>query len=56
MEGEITKLPGFVDFNFKFKTKTGSYILKISRPDFELEYILPFHNADAFLTLKAAGN
>nr|NQU89219.1 phosphotransferase [Bacteroidota bacterium] len=31
--GEVTPLPGELDFNFRIKTNTGSFILKISRPD-----------------------
>lgn len=39
LEGEIKSLPGELDFNFRIKTKSESYILKISRPDEDLEYL-----------------
>ncbi|MCX7549740.1 aminotransferase class III-fold pyridoxal phosphate-dependent enzyme [Xanthomarina sp. F2636L] len=39
LEGEIKSLPGELDFNFRLKTKTESYILKIGRPDEDLEYL-----------------
>ena len=38
IEGEISILHGESDFNFKLKTSTENYILKISRPDSQLEY------------------
>ncbi len=34
IEGEITPLPGEIDFNFKITGRNHSYLLKISRPDF----------------------
>jgi len=39
IDGEAIVLPGELDFNFRIKTKTESYILKISRPDEEVNYI-----------------
>tara|TARA_B100001248_G_scaffold103616_2_gene77211 strand:- start:2351 stop:5380 length:3030 start_codon:yes stop_codon:yes gene_type:complete len=40
IEGEITSLNGEVDFNFRVITnKSKKYLLKISRPDYEQEYI-----------------
>jgi 4-aminobutyrate aminotransferase-like enzyme/Ser/Thr protein kinase RdoA (MazF antagonist) len=39
MEGLCTALPGEVDFNFKAETTSGTYILKVSRPDVDLEYL-----------------
>jgi len=39
LEGEIKILPGELDFNFRIKTKSESYILKISRPNEDLEYL-----------------
>ena len=33
IKGEITPLPGELDFNFKIKTEEGSFLLKVSRPD-----------------------
>ncbi|GAB1307906.1 aminotransferase class III-fold pyridoxal phosphate-dependent enzyme [Urechidicola sp. KH5] len=37
ISGEISELPGELDFNFKVKvSKTESYVLKISRPDSDL--------------------
>ena len=44
LEGEITPLPGELDFNFRIKADSGSYILKISRPGAELAHI-EFQNA-----------
>jgi len=44
LEGEITPLAGELDFNFQIKTASGSYILKISRPDAQQAYI-EFQNA-----------
>lgn len=38
IEGDLTKLDGYVDFNFRVKTsEQDQYILKISRPDTDLE-------------------
>lgn len=37
--GSVKKLPGEIDFNFKVSTNTDNYILKISRPDFDLSYV-----------------
>ena len=39
VEGEATALHGEFDFNFKIKTTSESYILKISRPEEEVSYI-----------------
>ena len=39
IKGDVDRLPGEIDFNFKVTTKKELYILKISRPDFDLEYI-----------------
>jgi len=32
LEGEITVLPGELDFNFKIKTSHKTFLLKVSRP------------------------
>ncbi|MBK7809294.1 MAG: aminotransferase class III-fold pyridoxal phosphate-dependent enzyme [Saprospiraceae bacterium] len=38
--GKATPLPGEIDFNFRIKTSAGtSFILKVSRPDMDLQYI-----------------
>lgn len=39
IEGKAIALPGELDFNFKIKTDSTSYILKISRPDENDDYI-----------------
>ncbi len=40
LKGKATKLPGELDFNFRIKIDNStSYILKISRPNEDLEYI-----------------
>lgn len=39
IKGKAKVLPGEIDFNFKISTATKSYILKISRPDIELDYL-----------------
>ena len=39
LKGVITPLPGELDFNFKIKSKNESYILKISRPNIDKNYI-----------------
>lgn len=36
IQGNLKKLPGEVDLNYKVKTETGSYIFKISRQDIDL--------------------
>ena len=36
---EISVLPGEIDFNFKVESIGKSYILKVSRPDFEVNYL-----------------
>ncbi|MCP9768576.1 aminotransferase class III-fold pyridoxal phosphate-dependent enzyme [Lacihabitans sp. LS3-19] len=40
---EISFLPGEIDFNFKVKSGENNFILKVSRPDFDLKY-LDFQN------------
>lgn len=37
--GEISSLPGEIDFNFKIKSDSECYLLKISRPNADEEYI-----------------
>ena len=39
INGEATILPGEIDFNFRIKTLNKSYILKVSRPDVDLNYL-----------------
>ncbi len=39
LEGHITALAGELDFNFRIKGKSGSYVLKISRPEAEKAYL-----------------
>ncbi len=39
LHGEIAILPGELDFNFRVKTDSRSYILKVSRPEADIEYI-----------------
>ena len=39
IDGKATALPGELDFNFKIKTSSDSYILKISRPDEVVGYL-----------------
>ena len=39
VSGEVTSLPGEIDFNFKISADTGSYILKISRPEADIGFI-----------------
>lgn len=39
IKGEVTVLPGEIDFNFKIKNDNESYLLKISRPDADENYI-----------------
>lgn len=39
IKGEVTALPGEIDFNFRIKNKNESYLLKISRPDANEDYI-----------------
>ena len=39
IDGKAIALPGELDFNFRIKTETESYILKISRPEMEVSYI-----------------
>ncbi|MCB2208706.1 MAG: aminotransferase class III-fold pyridoxal phosphate-dependent enzyme [Bacteroidetes bacterium] len=37
--GQISDLPGELDFNFKIKTSGSCYVLKISRPNIDIEFI-----------------
>ncbi len=37
--GSISNLPGEIDFNFKVNNSTNDYLLKVSRPDSNLDYI-----------------
>ncbi|WP_373516287.1 aminotransferase class III-fold pyridoxal phosphate-dependent enzyme [Pricia sp.] len=40
VSGKATPLPGYLDFNFRIKVDDGEgYILKISRPDEDVEYL-----------------
>jgi 4-aminobutyrate aminotransferase-like enzyme/Ser/Thr protein kinase RdoA (MazF antagonist) len=39
IEGDILSLPGEFDFNFRIKKNNQSFILKISRPDIDSDYI-----------------
>jgi 4-aminobutyrate aminotransferase-like enzyme/Ser/Thr protein kinase RdoA (MazF antagonist) len=39
LSGEISTLPGELDFNFRIKSDQGSFILKVSRPDEKLDYL-----------------
>lgn len=39
VNGSISRLPGELDFNFKIKTEKDSYLLKISRPDVDINEI-----------------
>jgi 4-aminobutyrate aminotransferase-like enzyme/Ser/Thr protein kinase RdoA (MazF antagonist) len=39
IDGKAIALPGELDFNFRIKTETDSYILKICRPDEVVSYI-----------------
>lgn len=39
IKGEITPLPGELDFNFKIKTEEDSFLLKVSRPDVDEQEI-----------------
>lgn len=44
IQGEVKTLDGELDFNFLIRTKTDSYVLKISRPNEDFEH-LEFHQA-----------
>jgi len=39
IKGVATPLPGYLDFNFLIKYDSASYILKIGRPDDDVEYL-----------------
>lgn len=39
ISGEASSLPGELDFNFKISSPDNKYILKISRPDADMEFI-----------------
>ena len=39
ISSEVTPLDGFLDFNFKVVSADKKYILKVSRPDTDMEYI-----------------
>ena len=39
VSGKSSPLPGELDFNFRIKIEKANYILKISRPDANREYI-----------------
>jgi Ser/Thr protein kinase RdoA (MazF antagonist) len=39
IEGKISPLNGWEDFNFKIETESGSFVLKVSRPDENIEYV-----------------
>jgi len=39
IDGKLNGLPGEIDFNFKVFSDDGKYILKISRPEFNVDYI-----------------
>jgi Ser/Thr protein kinase RdoA (MazF antagonist) len=39
VSGEVNSLPGEIDFNYGIKSDSGSYILKISRPHADVDFI-----------------
>ena len=39
VQGEISSLPGWVDFNFRIKSDSGTFLLKVSRLDTDVKYI-----------------
>ena len=39
IEGEVTRLDGYEDFNYRIKSKNVSYILKVSRPSEDAAYL-----------------
>ncbi len=39
LEVDVSELSGELDFNFLIETRTDSYVLKISRPDEDVEYL-----------------
>lgn len=39
IEGDVKKLDGEIDFNFKIKSNSKNYILKISRPNSDYKYL-----------------
>jgi 4-aminobutyrate aminotransferase-like enzyme/Ser/Thr protein kinase RdoA (MazF antagonist) len=39
LKGTALSLPGFVDFNFRIESEKGRFLLKVSRPDADLEYL-----------------
>ena len=39
VSGEVISLPGEIDFNFRIISDSGSFLLKISRPEADSEYI-----------------
>jgi len=39
LEAGAVSLPGELDFNFRLKSESGSYLLRISRPGADLEYL-----------------
>ena len=39
VSGEVISLPGEIDFNFCIKSDSGSYLLIISRPEADVEFI-----------------
>jgi len=53
LKGEISKLPGELDFNFRINTPSESYLLKVSRPEVNEEGMLFQH---AILDHLAASN
>ena len=42
IHGSAVSLPGELDFNFRIESSSGTYLLKISRPDADTTY-LEFH-------------
>ena len=40
IQGRAVSLPGEVDFNFRIDSEDGKYLLKVSRPDADLEYLV----------------
>ncbi len=58
LEGEVVSLPGEIDFNFRIDAESRSYIIKISRPGADLEYIefqqaLHHHVANSSIELES---
>ena len=54
IDGKLSHLPGYIDFNFKIETTGRCYILKISRPNSDIDYLKYQQELLQYLSIEKA--